>query len=76
MTALIITTTTSPPQATILSHPFFNDKPDREFDNITSKFIFDLKAKTATDDATDVTESTVFDDTLNRKFDNDDDSEI
>ena len=38
--------------------------------------IFDLEAKTATDDATDATESIVFDDTPNRKFDNDDDLEI
>ena len=52
---------------------YFDDKPDREFNNeTTSQFIFDLEAKMATDDATDATESIVFDNIPDRKFDNDD----
>ena len=52
---------------------FFDNKPDGEFyDDITTKFIFDLKAKTATDDATNVTESIPSDNKPDRKFDDDD----
>ena len=51
---------------------FFNDNPGRDFnDDITSKFIFDLKAKTTTDDDTDAAKSIVFDDKPNRKSDYD-----
>ena len=46
------------------SQPFsFDDKPDSNFDtDTTSKFIFDLEAKTATYDDTAATDSIVFDD--------------
>lgn len=39
---------------------------------MTLKFIFDLETKIATDDATDATESIVFDDKPDQKFDDDD----
>lgn len=52
---------------------FFDDKPDREFDDdITSQFIFDLEAKTVTDDVTVATESIVFDNKPDKKIDDDD----
>ena len=55
---------------------FSDDKPDREFnDDITLKFIFDLEAKTATDDATNATDSLVFDNKPNQKL-NDDDNNL
>ena len=44
--------------------------------DITLKFISNLEAITATDDATDATETIVFDDKPDRKSNDDDDSEF
>ena len=74
------TATTPPPQTlppTIHSHPFPLITKLIENSIMTqpqNSYLISNKAKTATDDATDATESIVFDDKPDRKSDDDDDS--
>ena len=84
-----ITTADDSQPSILVGDQFFDDKPNRDFENATSSnFTSDLVANftssdamsntesTVGDDATDATESIVFDDKTDRNSNDDDDSEF